>query len=201
MKPIGKLGTVVLTAAVFIGLPTARAAAQSELDPTPTVIAFPTWDTMPPEAMELLDKGDVFLSQGNYSEARESYEQAADIVRAGGGFPAVPLRLIAKSYYYQGKLQDAVSHLDDLAHEAAQVGDIATQAWALADAAWVLGIEYSSQNLAAHPAAKREMIERSQQIRMVLGSPYLPGEVRKEVIRNRCGSCHSADKPPQWAQR
>jgi hypothetical protein len=51
MKAIAKLGTVVLTAAVFIGLPTDQAAAQSESDPAPTVIAFPTWDTMPQEAI------------------------------------------------------------------------------------------------------------------------------------------------------
>ena len=201
MKPIARLGTVVLTAVVFVGLPTDPAAAQGNGDPKPPVMAFATWDITPQEALDLLNEAEVLLGQHKYNEARENFERAAEIIRAEGGFPAVPLRRIAKSYYHQGRLQTAVSLLDDLAQQAAEVGDIPSQAWALADAAWVLGIDCSTHSRAEHPGGRLELINRSQRIRMLLASPYLPNDVRTDIVRSRCGGCHSAQKSPQWARR
>ncbi|MGD8866118.1 MAG: tetratricopeptide repeat protein [Gemmatimonadales bacterium] len=201
MKPIAKLATLALTAVVFIATSADKVAAQGEADPEPALVGFATWDVMPTEAQALLDEAEALLGQRKYNEARKNFEQAAEIIRAEGGFPAIPLRRIAKSYYHQGRLQTAVALLDDLARQAADVGDIGTQAWALADAAWVMGIDCSTHSRAEHPGARLEMLDRSKQIRMLLASPYLPDDVRGDIVRARCGGCHSAEKPPQWARK
>lgn len=201
MRPIAQLPTLALTAAVFIVASADKVAAQGEVDPEPPLVAFATWDVMPTEAQALLNEAEELLGQRKYNEARKTFEQAAEIIRAEGGFPAIPLRRIAKSYYHQGRLQTAVDLLDDLARQAAEVGDVATQAWALADAAWVMGIECSTHSRAEHPGARLEMADRSKQIRMLLASPYLPDDVRVDIVRARCGGCHSADKPPQWVRK
>jgi hypothetical protein len=201
MKPIARFSLAVLMTAVLFGLAANSAAAQGDADAKPPVIALATWDVMPAEAMVLLDEAEVLLGQREYNDARKKYELAAEIIRAEGGFPAVPMRRIAKSYYHQGRLQTAVSHLDDLALEAAEVGDISSQAWALADAAWVLGLDCSTHSRAEHPGARLELVDRAKRLRMLLASPYLPGDVRVDIVRTRCGGCHSTDNPPQWASR
>lgn len=201
MRPIANLPTLALTAIIFIVTSADKVAAQGEADPEPALIAFATWDVMPTEAQALLDEAEALLGQRKYSEARKTFKQAAEVIRAEGGFPAVPLRRIAKSYYHQGRLQTAVDLLDDLARQAAEVGDVTTQAWALADAAWVMGIDCSTHSRAEHPGARLEMADRSKRLRMLLASPYLPDDVRLGIVQARCGGCHSTDKPPQWARK
>lgn len=201
MKPIAKLPALALTAAVFVVTSADKVVAQGEANSEPPLIAFATWDVMPAEAQALLNEAEALLGQRKYGEARKTFEQAAEIIRAEGGFPAVPLRRIAKSYYHQGRLQTAVALLDDLAQQAAEVGDVSTQAWALADAAWVTGFDCSTHSRAEHPGARLEMVKRSKQLRMLLASPYLPNDVRVDIVRARCGGCHSADKPPKWARK
>jgi hypothetical protein len=202
MIPIARTSTVMLTAAVLTVLLMSDATAQNGERTTSANTTFiRTWDVMPAEAQQLIEEGDLLVGERKYAQARKSYEAAAELIRGEGGFPALPLRRLARSYYYQGKYQTAVSLLDDLARESAAVGDIASQAWALADAAWVLGFDCKAHTRQERPGARLEMTERAQQIRMVLASPYLPTDVRSDITRTRCGGCHSAEKPPQWVRR
>ncbi len=127
------------------------------------------------EVQAHLDRGDALAAQGKFISARDAYEAAAEILRAEGQLPAKPLRRIANSYYYEARYQTAGSVLLDLADEAAEFGDVVTQVWATADAAWVAGV-------AGHEIDAERRLARLEKL---LTSPYLPDAVRAEVINKR----------------
>jgi hypothetical protein len=85
------------------------------------------------------------------------------------------MRRIANSFYYEDRFQSAGKVLLDLADEAASFGDVVTQVWATADAAWV----------AAAAGDKIDMDRRVASLERLLASPYLPDEVRSEVTSKR----------------
>lgn len=205
MDPLTRISVGSLLAIALLGVPTQRVQAQSaqnggEEVPIPNPRPA-TWDIIPATALAEIERGDVLLAARKFKKSREAYNLAAELIIAEGGFPSLPLRNIAKSYYYEGRYQKAVSVLDDLADESAAVGDIGTQAWALADAAWVLGMDYRVHAPEERPGAKLEMHDRAHRIRMVLASPYLPDDIRAAITRQRCGGCHEKTGVPVWAKR
>jgi tetratricopeptide (TPR) repeat protein len=127
------------------------------------------------EAEAYLSKGAELMAERRYAAARTAYKAAAELLRSEGKLPVEPLRRIADAYYFEGRYQSAASTLDRLAREAATYGDLATEVWALADAAWVDGI-------AGH---KIDMDRRLKRLVRLLGSPYLPEQVRSEVQAKR----------------
>ncbi|KPK79437.1 MAG: hypothetical protein AMS25_12640 [Gemmatimonas sp. SM23_52] len=128
-----------------------------------------------PEAEAYLSKGAQLMAERRYTAARRAYKAAAELLRADGKLPVEPLRRIADAYYFEGRYQSAAATLDHLAGEAATYGDLATEVWALADAAWVDAV-------AGH---KIDMERRLQRLMRLLDSPYLPDEVRGEVQAKR----------------
>ncbi len=146
---------------------------------------------MPSEAQALIDRGDELVGQLKYGDARKEYEAAVELIRAEGGFPRLPIRKIADAYYFEGRYQRAIQVLDDLADEAAEVGDIVTQAWSQADAAWVLDVDCQKHAESERPGRNLVMNQRATKLRRLLASPYLPAEERTEIIAKRCGGCHN----------
>lgn len=128
-----------------------------------------------PDAEAYLSKAAELMAERRYSAARRAYNAAAELLRAEGILPVEPLRRIADAYYFEGRYQSAAATLDRLATEAATHGDLATEVWALADAAWVDGI-------AGH---KIDMDRRLERLIRLLDSPYLPEQVRNEVQTKR----------------
>ncbi|MEE9132343.1 MAG: hypothetical protein V3U13_02165 [Gemmatimonadota bacterium] len=124
-----------------------------------------------------LDKGDVLFSRGDFGSARKEYAVAADLARGEGQVPVKALRRIANTQYYEGRYQSAGLTLLKLAKEAAEYGDIVTEAWAVADAAWVAGIA----------GDKIDVDRRVAQLERLLTSPYLPDDVREEIRTKRLG--------------
>lgn len=129
------------------------------------------------EARAHLERGDQLVAEGKFSAARSSYEKAAKIIRSDGELPTEALRRIANAYYFEGRLQSAAHVLDDLASEAAAFGDLPTQAWALADGAWVYG------KLGSAIGVNR----RVERLERLLSSPYLPESVRDRIAQARLG--------------
>jgi tetratricopeptide (TPR) repeat protein len=123
------------------------------------------------------DRGDEFLSQGDLSAARKEYEVAAAMIRKNGQLPAKALHRIAYTQYYEGRYQTAGKTLEKLAEEAAAFGDLKTEAWALADAAWVAW--KAGDTIDVHRRVAR--LER------LLTSPYLPSDVKAEIKAKRLG--------------
>jgi hypothetical protein len=97
---------------------------------------------------------------------------AAELIRAEGGFPSLPLKKTADAYYFQGMYRSAIATLDKLAEEAAQVGDIVTQAWVQADAVWLFDMDCRQHLKSERPGRNLEMSQRATNLRLVLGSPF-----------------------------
>jgi tetratricopeptide (TPR) repeat protein len=130
-----------------------------------------------PEAQALMEQGDELFGNLDYVRARAKYESAVELIRTDGDFPAAPLYRMAASYYYEGKPMTAAGHFDALAREAALYGDLVTEVWALADAAWINGRAGDKLDMDAH-------VEKLQRL---LKSPYLPAETKREIQANRLG--------------
>lgn len=161
--------TVALVAAVLASITTEAKAQQ---------MASPKWGTTDiPAAQALLSEGDEHLGNSRYAAARAKYEEAAELIRTEAAFAGVALYRIAASFYYEGKPMTSTSRLDDLAEEAAEWGDVVTYAWALADAAWILGQQ----------GKKIDMDARVESLNRLLKSPYIPKETREEITSKRLG--------------
>ena len=128
-----------------------------------------------PQVQALIRSGDQLVAQGKFGAGRREYSQAVDLMRADGLVPAGPLRRIAYSHYYEHRYHRAVHALDSLAEVASEYGDLATRVWAIADAAWIEGVAGHENDLKRH-------LERLDKL---LGSPYLPEDVRQNVINKR----------------
>ncbi len=129
------------------------------------------------DAQAHINKGDELISDRRFGAARREYEAAAELIRDDGEFPSEALYRVAATYYFEGSYKTAAKELDEIAAEAASYGDLVTEVWALADAAWIFG----------QVGAKIDMERRLEQLQLLLGSPYLPDEVRDEVTSKRLG--------------
>jgi len=125
-----------------------------------------------------LQRGDDFFTQGELGAARREYEAAARLMRDNGEIPAKALHRIAYTQYYEGKYQTAGKTLEKLAKEAAAFGDLKTEAWALADAAWVAWKAGDTLDVNA----------RVVRLERLLTSPYLPADVKQEIREKRLGN-------------
>jgi tetratricopeptide (TPR) repeat protein len=123
------------------------------------------------------DRGDEFFSQGDLNAARKEYEAAAKMTRNNGQVPAKALHRIAYTQYYEGRYQTAGKTLEKLAEEAAAFGDLKTEAWALADAAWV----------AWKAGDTIDVQRRVARLERLMTSQYLPSDVKAEIKMKRLG--------------
>jgi tetratricopeptide (TPR) repeat protein len=119
----------------------------------------------------LLAQGDWFAAAGEYEAARAEYEVAAHLLRDEGRLPVDALRRIANSYYFEGEYESAVATLDCLADEAESHGDLETQAFALADAAYIARLTGS----------RAEELRRRERLALLLISPELTDGVREKI--------------------
>ena len=171
MRILTGLTSVVTFAVTLISLTPMNVAAYEQ---------FPEvrWEkSANPQAQAFIERGDELLGNSHYSAARRQYETARDIIMLDGDFPNPALYRIAVSYYYEGRSVTAADHLEKLASEASEYGDLVAQAWALADAAWIN----------SRAGMKLTMDGRVDRLRLLLKSPYLPSEVRSEILTRRLG--------------
>lgn len=163
--------------ATVLTLTLATVGASSEVAAEPIPLAGMSISNLSSEAQSYIEKGDEFVARRSYNRAREQYQKAVKIIRADGDFAAAALYRIAAAYYYDGEFKNAAGKLDEVAREAAEFGDIATHAWALADAAWLLG----------QVGAKIDVDKHLERLDRLFQSSYLPDQVRDEIIAKRLG--------------
>jgi tetratricopeptide (TPR) repeat protein len=152
--------TVLLAAALFVAAPASALSVTSDTD-----------------AQAHVERGDQLFQKGDYAAALVEYTAAAKLVRQEGEVPAKELRRIANTQYYDGRYQSAGHTLEKLAEEAAEYGDIVTEAWAIADAAWV----------AAIAGDKIDADRRVARLERLLTSPYMPDDEVEKLRTNRLG--------------
>lgn len=132
---------------------------------------------------KLIEEGDELGAAGKWGTARRYYTLAAELARKHDQLPSAAMRRIANSYYYQDRYQSAGKILERLAVESAAYGDLRCQAWALADAAWIAWIA----------GDKIDMERRLVRLDRLLTSPFLPDEVRSEVVEKRLAGISTAE--------
>lgn len=132
---------------------------------------------------KLLDEGDELGAAGKWGSARRYYKLAAELARKNDQLPSAAMRRIANSYYYQNRFQSAGKTLERLAKESAAYGDLRCQAWALADAAWIAWVA----------GDKIDMERRLVRLDRLLTSPYLPDDIRAEVVNKRLAGISTAE--------
>lgn len=169
MRNFIKLPTLFAAATLFVTLPVTELNATSKEDPV--VQAY-------------IARGDELAAEGRFGSARSHYRKAVELQRAEGELPDAALRRIANTYYFQDRYQAAGHTLVELAKEAASYGDIAVEVWALADAAWIAGIEGNTQVMEHHLV----------KVDKLLTSPYLPDDVKQRVRARRLAGIESADR-------
>lgn len=157
-------------------LPAQTSAMQSALSASgrSTVIrpGIPASDSeLTPAVQPRVTRGDALTGMRRFTAAVHEYRLAADIVRREGHLPSFTLWHLASAYYYQGDPQRAAVVLEQLSAEAAQRGDLAVQALALFNAAWLNGEGGRGQ------VAATELADLSRLLR----SPYMPEAVRDHL--------------------
>ena len=186
MKGISQLSALT-AAALVLGVSATNGVAQQERETLSSDLVLPKAYVLPAPVEEHLELGDRLVGQQKFGKARSEYHAALDLIEEDGGHTGVAIRRIANSYYLEGKYQHAISMLDRLANEAAAVGDVEMQAWAAADAAWVLMKDAQRAGKRARPGATMEVKQRLAELARLLDSPHLPQDVRAKIIAKRCG--------------
>lgn len=184
MRPITQIAALLV-----IGLLLAVSATDSTAQKAPVAPAWASTIGLPLDAIAHIKKGDQLVGDQKYGAARNEYRAAVETIESRGDFPLVPLRRIAESYYFEGNYARAISALDHIAASASRNGELVTQVWALADAAWIRGEDYKRR---PRGGAKMDLEARLDQLETLLAGPYLPEQVRQEVTAKRLDDCCSA---------
>jgi tetratricopeptide (TPR) repeat protein len=124
-----------------------------------------------PSVQVYVGRGDVLRSELRFADAAREYRRAAEIARREGHLPSGTTWMLANAYYNEGNLIDAAEALDQLAGEAAQVGDLVVQALAIFNAAWLNG----------KAGRKAETATRVARLESLLRSPYMPVAIRDHL--------------------
>jgi tetratricopeptide (TPR) repeat protein len=139
------------------------------LRPLAEISAFSA-EGSPTAVIEWIEKGNSFLNQGHYPEARAEYQRALKEVAASSQ-PAI-LRAIARTYYKEGKPDQAVEALRS-AH-AIEPGDQETTKL-LTALLKVLGREQETQKILSEPPPPAANLEASASS-MVAPQPVAPSK-------------------------
>ena len=168
---------LLLGMGAMLGITTRPLPAQmqgAQLGPTPIGIAelrpgIPASDgELTPAVRAHVTRGDLLTGMQRYAAAVREYRRAATIARAEGHLPSLTLWHLASAHFYGGDPRRAAQVLDELRVEAAGFGDLAVEAVALYNAAWLNG----------KAGRGREAGSRVAQLEKLLRSPYMPADVR-----------------------
>ena len=116
-------------------------------------------------------RGDELTRRLRFDAAAQEYRRAADVARREGHLASGTTWKVATAYFYDGNLVAAACALDQLANEAALVGDLKIEALAIYYAAWLNG-------KAGH---KAETATRAARLEGLLRSRYMPVAVRDQL--------------------
>lgn len=165
----------ILAVATFLVAPSLSATqstAQSESDSSAVLSGIQASDgELSPEVQLSIGRGDELSSRLRYDEAARVYARAAEIARREGHLASLASWKLANANFYAGNLVGAAAALDQLANEAALVGDLEVEALSLYYAAWLDG-------KAGH---KVEMAARVARLEGLLRSRYMPVAIRDRL--------------------
>lgn len=156
----------------LLAVPTVAAAQSSTVPAAATLPAIQESDGELSAAVQLhVFRGDSCSNQSRFGAAMREYARAADIARREGHLPSGTSWRLASAQYYAGDLVGGAATLDRLADEAAVVGDLQVEAYAIYYAAWLNG----------KAGRKVETATRVARLESLLRSQYLPVATRERL--------------------
>lgn len=164
--------TLLAVAAILV--PPILSAGQSPADPGNPVVRAGIQESdseLTPDVQIHVQRGDLLRSQLRFADAAVEYRRAADVVRREGHLPSGTTWMLANAYFNDGNLVGAAVALDQLTVEAGRVGDLAVEALALFNAAWLNG----------KAGRKTETASRVARLETLLRSPYMPVAIRDHL--------------------
>ena len=150
-------------------------ASQSPSDPAVAVVRTGIQESdgeLSTDVLRYLDRGDQLSSRLNFAAAVREYRQAAAVARREGHLPSWTTWKLANAYYNDDNLLGAATALDQLADEAALVGDLQIEALAIYNSAWL------------HSKAGRNnaAVARVARLKGLLRSRYMPVVTRDQLL-------------------
>lgn len=151
-----------------------RSASQSGVDSAPAVARSGIQESegeLSTGVLVHLDRGDRLSGRLNFAAAAREYRQAADVARREGHLPSWTSWKLANAHFNDNNLLGAATALDQLADEAALVGDLPVEALAIYNSAWLNS--KAGRNSAA--------VARVARLKGLLRSRYMPVAVRDQL--------------------
>lgn len=152
-----------------------RSASQSGAESAPAVARSGIQESegeLSPGVLMHLDRGDQLSGRLNFAAAAREYRQAADVARREGHLPSWTSWKLANAHFNDNNLLGAATALDQLADEAALVGDLPVEALALFNSAWLNS--KAGRNSAA--------VARVARLKRLLRSRYMPVAIRDQLM-------------------
>jgi len=163
----------LLAVATILATPNLSASQTSSEPANPVIRAgIPESDgELSPQVQQHISRGDDLSTHLRFDAAVREYRKAADVARREGHLPSGTSWKMANAAYYNGNLLDAAAVLDQLADEAARFGDLAVEALALYNSAWLNG----------KAGRKTETAARVGRLEDLLRSQYMPVAIRERL--------------------
>ena len=163
----------LLAVATFLVAPSLSARQSSAQSDVPAIVSGiqASAGELSPEVQLYIGRGDELAGRLRYDAAAREYARAADIARREGHLASATSWKLATAHYYNGNLVGAAAALDQLANEAALVGDLEVEALAIYYAAWLDG----------KAGRKIETAARVARLEGLLRSRYMPVAMRDRL--------------------
>ena len=163
----------LLAVATFLVAPSLSATQSSAQSDNPAVVTSiqASAGELSPGVQLSIGRGDELSRRLRYDAAAREYARAADIARREGHLASGTSWKLATAHYYNGNLVGAAAALDQLANEAALVGDLEVEAPAIYYAAWLNG----------KAGRKIESAARVARLEGLLQSRYMPVAMRDRL--------------------
>jgi hypothetical protein len=177
MNTLTKLPSLIALLGLVVGLPPHLSARQSGSAGVPVAdfairSGVPASDSeLTPQVQVIVSRGDALTGARRYTAAEQEYRSAAEIVRRQGHLPSLTLWHLACALYYEGNPQGAAAVLDQLTAEAQHSGDLAVEALAMFNSAWLSGQSGNGRVAAT----------KLESVRKLLHSPYMPSSIRDQL--------------------
>lgn len=172
-----KLPSFIAVLGIAAALPPYLAARQSGSPATPVAdfairSGVPASDgELTPEVRAIVARGDALTGARRYAVAEQEYRHAAQIARRQGHLPSFTLWHLACARYYAGNPRGAAAVLDQLTSDAQRNGDLAVEALAMFNSAWLYGQSGDGRMAATKLGG----------VRTLLHSPYMPPAIRDQL--------------------
>ena len=166
---------LALLAVATVLVTSSLSATQSGSEPENPVVRAGIQESdgeLTPEVQRYISRGDEQIAHLRFAAAAREYRRAADVARREGHLPSGTTWMVASACFNGNDPLGAAAALDQLANEAALVGDLGVEALAIYNSAWLYG----------KAGRGIEMTARVTRLKGLLRSRYMPVAIRDHLV-------------------